>query len=77
MLRFQIPANARWRLFGSSNFYQRVIDTAISQGGIQQNFVSSEGYRVIVFSTGGRARWGNGYFGSLDNYQRNVRIYWN
>lgn len=74
-LQFKIPAwSPTFKIVGGSNQIQAVINKAISQGGVHQSV--SGGWRTITFTTGARARWGNGYFGSLNDYRQRVLVYW-
>jgi hypothetical protein len=73
VLIFEVPNSTDFKLVGRTGQAQRVINTAIAQGGIQENNPNYRpGIRRIKLVAGGRARWGNLYFGSIQNWRSSV-----
>jgi len=77
-LVFVIPNSKRWKLVGSNQIVTNVLNTVQRQDGgvVDYDRGIRSGLRVITVTAGGRARYGNGYVGSLNMWRNSVRVAW-
>lgn len=75
-LAFVIPNSKQWKLVATNQTVAYVLGTVQRQKGGVVNYDRGDGQRVIVVTAGGRARYGNGYFGSLNMFRNSVRVAW-
>lgn len=75
-LAFVIPSSKRWKLVATNQTVAYVLGTVQRQRDGVVNYDRGDGQRVIIVTAGGYARYGNGYFGSLNNFSNSVRVAW-
>jgi hypothetical protein len=75
-LVFVIPNSKRWKLVGSNRTVDAVLSTVQRQKDGVVDYDRGSGLRVITVTAGGRARYGNGYVGSLNMWRNSVRVAW-
>jgi hypothetical protein len=73
-LAFVIPNSKRWRVEGTTLTSRNVLRTVSGQDGGIINYESGSGQRTIIVTAGGRARFTNGFFGTLNMWRNTVRV---
>lgn len=75
-LLFAIPSSKQWKLVATNQTVAYVLGMVERQPGGVVSYDRGTGLRFIYVTAGGRARYGNYYFGSSAMFRDSVRVAW-